>query len=539
MLVSDAGGQMAAEPDPDHDWGRHLFRVLERDRQPGPRAAQAPVRRGVHARGEREGAYWGIRSDIADFGLADALPAPHAATMALATLSTRLARLDDVVQERLINWGYAACDAGLRAHVDPRCPPRPPIPIPRPGSAACERARRPAAALPAAPALRLERAVLRRQRRRSGPTTPATSCGARDGTLLARAPDALARPARRDGSTPTAARSRPSDFISDPRRDYRAQYVKLRVARPDLRNRVYGHAVEDNGRLWLQYWLWYFYNDYSLALGAGLHEGDWEMVQFRMHGDEPDVAVYAQHVYAEKRRGPTSRRTTATPVVYVARGSHASYFEAGFHTTEAWYDLADGKRKSPELTLEILDGDGPGWARWRGRWGDTQPRLPGGLQQPSPTGPGAKAQWSAPDTLLDKAITPRAHTPAEAPEVTIARNGDWMRITFDFERHDPPPRSLIVTVNSRDEAGVPPRTYTFSLEDTGSGTLNTRIPTDPAKHYDVYTSTSAGDPPVPSESTLTLLDPVGEAKHPVLQGVAQGLGKVFAWIRGHLKRGGP
>ena len=111
--------------------------------------------------------------------------------------------------------------------------------------------------------------------------------------------------------------------------------------------------------------------------------------------------------------------------------------------------------------------------------------------------------------------------------MTIARNGDWMRITFDFERHDPPPRSLIVTVNSRDEAGVPPRTYTFSLEDTGSGTLDTRIPTDPAKHYDVYTSTSAGDPPVPSESTLTLLDPVGEAKHPVLQCVAQGLGRVL------------
>ena len=121
----------------------------------------------------------------------------------------------------------------------------------------------------------------------------------------------------------------------------------------------------------------------------------------------------------------------------------------------------------------------------------------------------------------------------------ITRVKGLLRLDYDFERHDPPPRSLIVTVNSRDEDGVPPRTYTFSLEDTGSGILNTRIPTDPAKHYDVYTSTSAGDPPVPSESTLTLLDPVGEAKHPVLQGVAQGLGTVFAWIRGHLKRGGP
>ena len=59
---------------------------------------------------------------------------------------------------------------------------------------------------------------------------------------------------------------------------------------------------------------------------------------------------------------------------------------------------------------------------------------------------------------------------------------------------------------------MPPRTYTFTLEDTMSGTLNTRIPTDPSKHYDVYTSTTAGDPPVPSESTLTLLDPVGQGR---------------------------
>ena len=112
-----------------------------------------------------------------------------------------------------------------------------------------------------------------------------------------------------------------------------------------------------------------------------------------------------------------------------------------------------------------------------------------------------------------------------------------MRITFDFERHDPPPRSLVVTVNSRDEDGVPPRTYTFTLQDTQSGTLNTRIPTDPAKHYDVYTSTTAGDPPMPSASVLTELDPVGKVMStPFLQGVAQGFGRVVAWLRGHLKR---
>jgi hypothetical protein len=256
-----------------------------------------------------------------------------------------------------------------------------------------------------------------------------------------------------------------------------------------------------------------------------------------MHGDTPDVVVYAQHTYGEQRAWRDVEQEDGRPVVYVARGSHASYFEDGFHTTEAWYDLADGKRKAPELTLEILEGDGPGWARWPGRWGDTQPRLPGGLQQPSPTGPGVKKQWSNPDSLLDDARTPERKPAAAAPEVTIARHGDWMRITFDFERHDPPPRSLVVTVNSRDEAGVPPRTYTFALEDTRRGTLDTRIPTDPKKHYDVYTSTTAGDPPVPSDSTLTELDPVGEKPAtPFLAGVAQQIGKVFAWVRGHLER---
>ena len=351
-----------------------------------------------------------------------------------------------------------------------------------------------------------------------------------DGTLLARAPElSLAYLGE------YAAEA--SDFISDPRRDYRAQYVALRVARPELKNRTYGHAVEQNGRLWLQYWLWYFYNDYSLALGSGLHEGDWEMVQFRMHDDEPDLAVYAQHTHAEKRPWHEVKKADGHPLVFVARGSHASYFEAGFHTTEAWYDLADGKRKSPEPALEILDGDGPGWASWPGRWGDTQPRLPGGLHQPSPTGPGAKEQWRTPDWLLEKARVVQHGQAAEAPEVAIARAGEWMRITFDFERRDPAPHSLVVTVNSRDEAVVPPRTYTFTLEDTQSGTLTTRIPTDPEKHYDVYTSTTAGDPPEPSESTLTELDPVGSIRGtPFFQSVAQGLGRVFAWLRGHLKR---
>jgi NTE family protein len=118
VLVSDAGGHMSAEPDPDHDWGRHLFRVLKVvDNQ----VRDLRKRQAIDAfkAGTKDGAYWGVRTDIADYGLHDALPCPHEATLALAALPTRLARTDDRTQERLINWGYAVCDAALRAHVDP------------------------------------------------------------------------------------------------------------------------------------------------------------------------------------------------------------------------------------------------------------------------------------------------------------------------------------------------------------------------------------------------------------------------------------
>jgi hypothetical protein len=35
---------------------------------------------------------------------------------------TRLKRLSSLDQERLINWGYAVCDAATRKHVDPTLP---------------------------------------------------------------------------------------------------------------------------------------------------------------------------------------------------------------------------------------------------------------------------------------------------------------------------------------------------------------------------------------------------------------------------------
>jgi NTE family protein len=121
ILVSDAGGHAAPEPEPHRDWARHAYRVLaiidDQVRSLRTRAVIASF-----ARGHRAGAYFGIRTDIRDYGLADSLPCPLEQTTALAAIPTRLKALPPARQESLINWGYAVCDAAMRRHVDASLP---------------------------------------------------------------------------------------------------------------------------------------------------------------------------------------------------------------------------------------------------------------------------------------------------------------------------------------------------------------------------------------------------------------------------------
>lgn len=129
ILVSDAGGQMQPEPEPKSDWPRHAQRVIGiTDNQVRSLRKRQLIYSYQH--GIRKGTYWGIRTNIADYGLADALPCPFDKTTALAETKTRLKRMEPGVQERLINWGYAVCDAGMRKHVapGPHVPPQFPYP---------------------------------------------------------------------------------------------------------------------------------------------------------------------------------------------------------------------------------------------------------------------------------------------------------------------------------------------------------------------------------------------------------------------------
>lgn len=136
ILVSDGGGRM--RPDTiaslKHNWFSQLLRVRDMtDNQVRALRKQQVIdsfKLDAQDPDRRDGSYWGIWTDITHYGLSDPLPCPIQKTAKLAAISTRLARIDGRAQERLINWGYAVCDAAMRQWVDPSLPAPAGFPFP-------------------------------------------------------------------------------------------------------------------------------------------------------------------------------------------------------------------------------------------------------------------------------------------------------------------------------------------------------------------------------------------------------------------------
>jgi NTE family protein len=123
VLISDAGGHMGNAPLLKALWPIQLMRVLSViDNQVRDLRKRQAVLSFID--NQRTGAYWGIRSHVRDFGLTDPIAEPSDdAVRSLAGVPTRLARVNEPLQERLINWGYVMCDTALRAHVNEKMAP--------------------------------------------------------------------------------------------------------------------------------------------------------------------------------------------------------------------------------------------------------------------------------------------------------------------------------------------------------------------------------------------------------------------------------
>jgi NTE family protein len=118
ILISDAGGGFTAEADPHRDWVRHSVRVLLTiDNQ----VRSLRKRQAVEAfiSGIRKGTYWSISANAdSEYTISKSLNCPYENTSLLANVDTRLKKLDQETQEKLINWGYAVSDLGMRQYVD-------------------------------------------------------------------------------------------------------------------------------------------------------------------------------------------------------------------------------------------------------------------------------------------------------------------------------------------------------------------------------------------------------------------------------------
>ncbi len=174
---------------------------------------------------------------------------------------------------------------------------------------------------------------------------------------------------------------------------------------------VYAHVATDAerpGKLALQYWFFYVFNDWN-----NLHEGDWEMVQLVFDAATPTEALqqrpveigYSQHEGAERAAwdDPKLELVDGThPVVHPAAGSHANFYDEALYlgssaeegvgcddTRGPTFDTRPVVHTIPSNAAQAKAADP--WIGFEGRWGELRPAFFNG-----PTGPNLKTQWTEP-----------------------------------------------------------------------------------------------------------------------------------------------
>jgi hypothetical protein len=225
---------------------------------------------------------------------------------------------------------------------------------------------------------------------------------------------AYSNPSLKGGSFPLTrsalGTTYPNGHLAD-EADWLAEYDEYvrdahRLEAAGYLNAAYAHAYTDaNGKRWLEYWYWYYYNPKDFA-GVGKHEGDWETVIVGLDpNNRPEEVIFSQHDGAANCYiGEVEQAEEGGPVVYVGLDSHAGYEKPGVFWATGEDDWADGAGPSAQPGLTIIGTSPPGWILWPGHWGHTQPEggLPG--QATSPQGPYFHEAWGAPDAYAANAF---------------------------------------------------------------------------------------------------------------------------------------
>jgi hypothetical protein len=131
--------------------------------------------------------------------------------------------------------------------------------------------------------------------------------------------------------------------------------------------KVYAHvftSVDDC--IVIQYWFFYLYNKGFW----NYHEGDWEMVQLILpdKSSPPSHVGYSQHYGGHRKVWSDVDKTADHPRVFVANGTHASYYSLNDDTGISMDELGDAfEYEYGDYEIEILTAQDS--LRFQGNWG--------------------------------------------------------------------------------------------------------------------------------------------------------------------------
>jgi hypothetical protein len=176
---------------------------------------------------------------------------------------------------------------------------------------------------------------------------------------------------------------------------------------------AYAHIVGEQGKLALQYWFYYPFNEWN-----NKHESDWEMIQLVFDastaeealGQTPDLVGYSQHEGAESATWDDEKleKRGVHPVVYPGAGSHANQFVQSLylgHGAQTGFGCDDtrGPTRYEQTQVVLTPAEATGaddpfaWLGYLGHWGQEVSGPNSG-----PTGPTFKSQWTEPITWVDE-----------------------------------------------------------------------------------------------------------------------------------------
>jgi hypothetical protein len=226
-----------------------------------------------------------------------------------------------------------------------------------------------------------------------------------DGAVVKKAPTAADLYGKGDGYW--------LDFPGDPLDagcTYEQWFNRIAAGKPTT---AYAHIVGEQGKLALQYWFYYPFNDWN-----NKHESDWEMIQLVFDAptaedalkQSPALVGYSQHEGAESATWDDEKleKRGEHPVVYPGAGSHANQFVQSLylgHSAQTGFGCDDTRGptryEQTQVVLTPTKPTGPddrfAWVSYLGHWGQEVSGPNSG-----PTGPTFKSQWTEPITWVDE-----------------------------------------------------------------------------------------------------------------------------------------